>query len=279
MNAPVDVRLTLEEMAFGCERAVELDAEGPCVNCEGSGRDGADVCAYCDGAGRMVATRTATVEIPPGVSDGDTVSSDGGAAVVVRQRAHPVFERDGLDLLTVLRVPPRIMDAGGVVEVETLEDAEALLGIEPGSADGDVARMEREGMPSRQDPNRRGDLLVTLEIGEPEPDESPAERGRSPWSGLPFIVVGFAIVVVAFLLRLTETFCDPAAHRCVVVVDGAARGELEKTVAEQRSDANAAMLFTALIGVAFMVPGFWMMYKALAGPEGGPAGSNQRRPE
>lgn len=39
----IECRLTLEEMAFGCEREVNFDAAGDCVNCDGAGREDGDV--------------------------------------------------------------------------------------------------------------------------------------------------------------------------------------------------------------------------------------------
>lgn len=119
---------------------------------------------------------------------------------------------------------------------------------------------------------------MTLRTAEERPRERPEARGgsRRPRAGLPLILVGFAIIVIAVLLRTNETFCDPGVSRCVVVVDGVATGE---TVAEQRADADAAMFFTALIGLVFMVPGFWMLYRRLVRSSGEAEAPNQRRPD
>lgn len=275
----IECRLTLEEMAFGCEQTVSLDVEGPCINCEGTRRDGTEACAYCGGTGTMTTARDATVAVPAGARDGDLLCVDGSANVIVRQRRHPVFERDGLDLRTSLDVPPHIMSDGGMVEIETLEDTEALLRIDPGREDGDVARMEHEGMPSREDPSHRGDLLVTLRTAEDRPVERPRADGdpRRSWAGLPFILIGLGIIVFAFILRVNESFCDPAVYRCVVVVNGVATGESDKSLAEQHSDANVGMIFGFLIGLAFMLPGFWMLHKTLF--RNGVEASSQHRPD
>jgi len=52
----LDLELTLEEAAFGCQKTLTLDCAIPCGTCEGSGESGpsrSTLCALCHGSGRL----------------------------------------------------------------------------------------------------------------------------------------------------------------------------------------------------------------------------------
>lgn len=50
----VKVNLTFEEAVFGCEKAVDLDLNTECEECDGKGGHGEKKCSTCGGAGRVV---------------------------------------------------------------------------------------------------------------------------------------------------------------------------------------------------------------------------------
>lgn len=247
--AAVDVHLTLEEMAFGCERTVEFDALGDCVNCEGSGRDEGAVCAYCDGSGTMLATRSVTIRLPGGLSDGDRVQAkrQGHPAIVatVHERRHPVFKREGLDLRTTVRVEALLFERGGALDVETLDD-EVLVKITPEMRPGTVLRVKGQGMPARDDPNRRGNLLVALESERPltvQQRESRKSQSRGVFGGLALILVGIAIVIGGAVWRADQTVCESSATvRCL-------QGGEDVSVQAQQTDQNMVMLVMVTPGI------------------------------
>src|SRR5512143_270736 len=82
-----------------------------CPRCHGSGKLITDPCTACHGEGRVEKYKTLSVKIPPGVDNGDRIrlsgegeaGENGGPAadlyVQVHVRAHPIFARDGSDLL------------------------------------------------------------------------------------------------------------------------------------------------------------------------------------
>ncbi|WP_026929491.1 hypothetical protein [Glycomyces tenuis] len=194
----IHVHLTPEEMESGCEKEVEVDAPGPCVNCEGSGRDAetADVCEFCGGGGTMTATRTETITLPAGLSDNVAVSVEGGHMVFVHERGGPERRRGG---------PP---------------------------------------------PSTRVDR----------------DRRRSS-AGLPLILIGIVSIAFGIWVWADTTICDPSRYQCTTVIDGRAVGESTKTVQEQRTDALLGLVFAILIGLAFAVPGIWMLYKGRRRPD------------
>ena len=57
----VGVSLTLEEAAFGCQREIDVSYPAPCVACEGTGAEGAELstCASCQGQGQVAYNRGA----------------------------------------------------------------------------------------------------------------------------------------------------------------------------------------------------------------------------
>ncbi|GAB3644876.1 DnaJ C-terminal domain-containing protein [Glycomyces tarimensis] len=248
--AAIEVHLTLEEMAFGCEREVDFDAPGDCVNCEGSGRDDGQVCMYCDGTGTMVVTRSATVDLPAGLGEGEVVhvdpgGSDPGLVLLVHQRRHPVFERDGLDLRTTVSVEPFLLERGGAVDVETL-DGEVLVDIEPGEEAGAVLRVEGQGMPSRERPEQRGDLLVRIDAETPAtPEQREVRRSgtKAIIGGLALMLVGAAVIVGALVWRSGQTVCEPSAT-VLCLRDG-----VEVTAEEQEGELNAFAIGWTIPGI------------------------------
>lgn len=245
----VELELTLEEMAFGCERAVSFDVAGPCINCGGSGRDEGETCGFCDGGGTMRFERESTVELPPGLSDGEAVELEcegieGGIVAVVREQPNSVFKRDGLDLQTTVNVEEWMLERGGAVDVGTLDD-EVLVKIEAGLEDGAVVRIEGQGMPSREDPDRRGALVVTVRA---EPDATPEQlevrstgrRNVLGWTAL--LLIGIAIVLGAVLWRADQVVCEPT-ETTTCISEGR-----EVTADEQRTELN-------VFAFGLMVPG------------------------
>ncbi len=157
----------------------------PCPTCRGAGQEILDKCVDCAGQGRRREAATVSVDIPAGVSDGMElrVAGNGHAGVgggpggdlyvgiAVEEAAE--FDRRGQDLFTVLDVTVTQAALGADVQIETLEDPEAIR-VEPGTESGTVVRLKGKGVPNV---NRRGrgDLYVTLHVVTPR-DLSREER-------------------------------------------------------------------------------------------------------
>jgi molecular chaperone DnaJ len=156
--------------AFG-----QLATAAPCAACRGTGRTVDDPCTGCGGDGRTVQRRTYTVDVPPGVDEGDRlrVSGAGEAGrqgappgdlyVEVRIAEHDLFERDGRDLLAEVGVPVTQAALGGTVTVPTVHGDEVDVEVPAGTQPGAVLRVRQAGLPGRGG-GRRGDLRLLVRV-------------------------------------------------------------------------------------------------------------------
>jgi molecular chaperone DnaJ len=147
----------------------------PCKDCRGTGKIVDEPCPDCGGSGATMQSRTITVRIPAGVSDGQRIritgkgspGEGGGPAgdlyVVVHVRGHDLFGRKGNDL--TITVPISFPEAvlGSAVRVPTLDGA-VTLKVPAGTAGGKTFRVRGKGVPRK---DGAGDLLVTVEVAVP----------------------------------------------------------------------------------------------------------------
>lgn len=155
-----------------------LRVQTTCPICRGSGKTISNPCRECDGVGLKPFPVELEVRIPPGVDDGMRVrlqgegqpSPDGGprgdAYCFIHVKPHPLFKRDGQDL--ILQWPIAFSQAalGATIEVPTLEGRKNLE-IPAGIQSGTVFHIRGAGMP---DPHTgaKGDLLVQTLIEVPK---------------------------------------------------------------------------------------------------------------
>ncbi len=146
----------------------------PCAKCSGTGRQRRTPCAPCGGQGVDARAETVTIGIPAGVRDGERLrlmgfghaglrgGRDGDLYVTVSVEPHPLFRRDGLDLL--LPVPVAVHEAalGTRFEIPTF-DGPVRLRVPPGTQAGQRFRLRDRGVPSPAD-GRRGDLVVEVRL-------------------------------------------------------------------------------------------------------------------
>ena len=149
-----------------------------CRRCEGEGTVYDETCSTCGGDGVTREEATLTVEIPAGISTGQTLRMSGEGApgepgarngdllVEVQVADHPDFEREGDDLYTHEPVSFPQAVFGDTVEVETL-DGPVELEVPAGTQSGERFRLRNRGMPRLQ---RRvhGDLFVDVQVVTPE---------------------------------------------------------------------------------------------------------------
>jgi molecular chaperone DnaJ len=149
----------------------------PCRECRGTGSVIDEPCPDCHGSGVTTQTRTITVKIPAGVSDGQRIrlagkgvpGERGGPAgdlyVRVHVRTHDLFGRKGDDLTLTLPVTFPEAALGTTVRVPTMDGA-VTLKIPAGTASGRTFRVRGRGVPKRS--GGAGDLLVTTEVAVPK---------------------------------------------------------------------------------------------------------------
>jgi curved DNA-binding protein len=115
--------------------------------------------------------------IPPGVKTGSRIRLSGqgspgprGASdlyLKIKVASHPKFTREGDDLKINQPVDFFTALLGGEVTVSTI-DKTVKLTVPPESDSGKTFRLKGLGMPKLNNPGKRGDLYVTLEIQVPK---------------------------------------------------------------------------------------------------------------
>jgi molecular chaperone DnaJ len=148
-----------------------------CEQCEGEGRIPETPCSQCDGAGMIAEERRVSVDIPPGIADGQRIrltrrghagqrgGPPGDLYVVVRVAEDERFLRDGEDLVTVIDVAAPLASLGTTVQVPTL-DGDIPLEIPAGTQPGETIVMRGRGLPPLSR-GRTGDLRVVVNVAIP----------------------------------------------------------------------------------------------------------------
>lgn len=149
-----------------------------CPSCRGAGKVIRDPCPSCRGSGYVPKTVTREVRIPAGVDSNTRLrlqgegepSPDGGPAgdcyCFITVKEHPLFHRDGRDLICQIPISYAQAALGAAIEVPTLDGREEL-DIPEGTQSGEVFRLRGRGMPDAH-LGGTGDLMVQVFIEVPK---------------------------------------------------------------------------------------------------------------
>ena len=152
--------------------------ERTCPTCHGRGEVIEKPCRSCRGEGRVDTPQKLDVAIPPGVDTGTRIrlagkgeagpfgAPAGDLYIFIHVRRHPVFERDGTNLVT--RVPIAFTTAalGGEIEIPGLDGQRITIEIPAGIQSGKQLRKRGAGMPVLQ-ARGRGDLVSEIVVETP----------------------------------------------------------------------------------------------------------------
>lgn len=150
----------------------------PCPRCGGTGQVSQAACKACGGQGRIRVERELKVRIPAGVDNGSKLriahegeaGLNGGAQgdlyVVIQLRPHPVFKRDGLNLICELPVTLATAVSGGIVTVPTMAGTKVRMKVPEGTQSGATLRIKGKGFPALKG-GTKGDQLVRLHVETP----------------------------------------------------------------------------------------------------------------
>lgn len=130
------------------------------------------------------------IKIPAGLKDGQTLrlkgqgepglnnGPPGDALVSIEVRPHPVFERDGRDIL--LEVPIALHEAinGGKIKIPTIT-GRVNLTVPKGATTGQTLRLRNKGVPGKSTP---GDQLVRFKIVMPDKIDDELETFMKRWA-------------------------------------------------------------------------------------------------
>jgi molecular chaperone DnaJ len=152
-----------------------------CPNCQGTGQRIVDPCTSCRGTGRQQVVRTIKVKVPAGIEDGVQLRyvgegeggiQQGGAGdlyVAIEIEAHPIFERDSMNILCEVPISFATAALGAKIDVPTL-DGRVSMNIPAGTQSGAIFRLKEKGivgMRAGRD-SKRGDQLVRVKVEVPK---------------------------------------------------------------------------------------------------------------
>jgi molecular chaperone DnaJ len=124
--------------------------------------------------------------------------------VEIRVREHPLFHREGDDLICEIPISFSQAALGDEIVVPTL-DGEEKLRIAPGTQTHHVFRLRGKGMPRASDPNVRGDLFVRVIVRTPT---NLSERERELFRELAELRNEKITPQKGFFSQLKENFSD-----------------------------------------------------------------------
>ncbi len=119
------------------------------------------------------------VKIPPGIEEGQKLriraqgayrpdGRRGDLFLQIKIEEHPVFERQGQDVLCKKEISISEAVFGTTVEVPTLYGKKLKVKVPPGTKGGAKLRLKGLGLPGKD--GRKGDQLVEIQIRVPKPE-------------------------------------------------------------------------------------------------------------
>lgn len=146
-----------------------------CEVCLGSGEVPHEPCEHCKGKGVLRMEEEVSIVIPAGIRDGEMIrmtgygeaiskGTTGDLYIKINVAPHPVFKRDGNDIVMNLNL--KLSDAllGTEYPIETL-DGPIKVKIPEGVSINEILRVRGKGVMIAK--NKRGDLLIKLNIKLP----------------------------------------------------------------------------------------------------------------
>ncbi|MCA1306523.1 molecular chaperone DnaJ [Microbacterium esteraromaticum] len=158
----------------------------PCGSCEGFGTTIPYPCGSCAGQGRVRSRRTVALDIPAGVETGLRLQLPGSGEVgraggpngdlyvEISVAPHPVFSREGDDLLATLEVSVTDAILGTTTTIDSL-DGTVDLEVRAGVQSGDVLTISGRGITPLRG-TQRGDLRVGVQVVTPTRLDSAQRR-------------------------------------------------------------------------------------------------------
>ncbi len=150
---------------------------GECNDCHGRGEKADQSCKKCDGQGIDRVVSKMSIQIPAGISSGQSIRLSGQGEVGphntpagdlyvhVRVGESDDFVREGDDIHSEVKIPYYLAVLGGTTEIVTV-DGEVDLKIAAGTPSGKVFRLPGKGMPSIHG-RGTGSHFVTIQIEIP----------------------------------------------------------------------------------------------------------------
>ena len=147
-----------------------------CRKCRGKGAVPEEFCQNCRSTGVVSKREEVVINIPPGIRDGEIIKIAGSGEVMsggiagdlyvrVNVARHPVFTREGEDLLMDLAIPVSEAMLGSERVIKAI-DGTLKIKIPAGIDSGEYLRIRGRGVPT--DERRRGDLVIRVSVKTPK---------------------------------------------------------------------------------------------------------------
>ena len=155
-----------------------MQTQQTCDSCRGRGKVILSPCRNCKGSGYVKLTKTISVTIPAGISEGQRVvlrgqgsagrngGRSGDLVIEVHVRPHAIFERDGNNLYCEIPISFTEAALGADIEIPTLEGKQSYH-IPDGTQTGTGFTLRGKGVPDLHS-KRRGDLIITVNVEVPK---------------------------------------------------------------------------------------------------------------
>ncbi|XP_033824391.1 dnaJ homolog subfamily A member 4 [Periophthalmus magnuspinnatus] len=159
-----------------------------CSDCQGQGEkfSSKDRCKTCQGRKVERVKKILEVHIDKGMKDGQKITfhgegdqepglEPGDVIIVLDQKDHPIYQRQGDDLITNMEL--KLVEAlcGFRKTITTLDNRTLIINSAPGQVikPNDIKCIQNEGMPIYKDPYEKGQLFVNFQIEFPEKEWLP----------------------------------------------------------------------------------------------------------
>ena len=148
-----------------------------CTQCQGRGTIIKYPCRDCRGTGRVRRTRRVKVKIPAGVDHGSRLrlagegeaglrgGAPGDLYISLRVKPHPIFKRDGNNIICEVPISFTQAALGAEIKVPTLNGG-VRLKIPPGTQTNKILRLKGQGIPYLHS-SGRGDQWVRVVVETP----------------------------------------------------------------------------------------------------------------
>ncbi len=149
-----------------------------CGQCNGQGSIVSNPCKDCSGSGSQRTMHTLSVKIPAGVDTGSrlklrgegesggTGGQPGDLYILMQVAEHPLFIRDGNDVVCEVPVSFAAAALGTELEVPTLE-GHAKVKVPAGTQSGHLLKLRGRGVPDLQNGYGTGDQVVRIIVETP----------------------------------------------------------------------------------------------------------------
>jgi DnaJ family protein A protein 2 len=193
------VKLLIRQLGPGMIQQMQAQ----CEECHGEGTQMADKdkCKKCNGNKTVKEQKTLEVFINKGMAHGQRVTFKGEAdeapdttpgdvVVVLQQKEHPLFRRDGANLFFKKKITLVEALCGFSFQTEHLDKRVLRIKSEEGAVakPGDIKSIRDEGMPHPKNPVHRGNLYIEFEIEFPPNNSLSTQKKEQLMKVLPLPV-------------------------------------------------------------------------------------------